>query len=518
MSDIHILWVDDEIELLRPHILFLEKRGYSVRTATNADDALDMLEDKGANLIFLDEHMPGLSGLDALAHLKRIAPTVPVVMVTKSEEEDIMDRAVGAKIADYLIKPVSPSQLLISIKKNLHGKELVAAETTTAYQSDYGMIATLVDQATSHEDWANIHRLLSEWRLSLLDVNAPDMLEMHAMQQQSANTAFGKFIRRNYRGWFRDVPDRPVTSPRVLREKVFPYIEAGEKVLLVVVDNLRFDQWRIMREMLTPMWRVDSEELYYAILPTVTQYARNAIFAGLMPLAIESLMPDLWVQDADDEEGMNSYEHELLQRNIQRLGRGYRTNYHKGANLVGSPLGEGDFSALERDDLSVVVYNFVDMLSHSRNDMRIVKQIANDAHGYLSLTQSWFKHSDLYAFLERASKLNIRLIITTDHGSIQVKKPIRVIGDRHTTTNLRYKMGKNLNYDEREVFDTTNPAELHLPQSNVSSRYIFALGNSFFAYPNNYNLYVGKYRDSFQHGGISLEEVIVPIVSLAPQR
>ena len=513
MSDIRILWVDDEIDVLKPHILFLEKRGYTVATATNADDALDMLEGGGFHLTFLDENMPGLSGLDALGHIKKLAPNMPVVMVTKSEEEDIMDRAVGAKIADYLIKPVNPNQILLSIKKNLHEKELVSAGTTSASQSDFAAISAKVDQAQTADDWANVYRQLSEWRLSLMDIDAPDMLEMHAMQQQSANAAFAKFIRRNYEGWFRGEGQKPLQSPNLLRDRVFPLLDAGERVLLIVVDNMRYDQWRIIREMLAPFYRIESEDLYYAILPTVTQYARNAIFAGLMPLEIEQLESDLWVGEGD-EGAMNGFEHELLQRNIQRWGRSYKTSYYKGANLEGNPLLAGDYSQMLRDDLTVVVYNFVDMLSHARSDMRMVKQLAVDVHGYLSLTQSWFKHSDLFALLQRLVDQPIKVVITTDHGSIQVKRPTRVIGDRATTPNLRYKMGKNLNYQERDVYDTTRPASLHLPQLNVSSRYIFATGDYFFAYPNNYNQFVNMYRDSFQHGGVSLEEMIVPVVTM----
>lgn len=517
MSVIQILWVDDEIELLKPHILFLEKRGYTVYTATNADDALDLVEKTPVDIIFLDEMMPGLSGLEALSHFKRLAPMVPIVMVTKSEEEDIMDRAVGAKISDYLIKPVNPKQILISIKKHLLGKELETAETTSAYRADYHNISSKIDAASTFDDWVEVYRELCDWRLSLLHADTPNMLEMQSMQQRSANSAFAKFIRRNYTRWFPDGEGRPLMSPTVLRERVFPRLDNGEKVLLLIIDNLRFDQWRIIREMISGQWRVEQEELYCAILPTVTQYARNALFAGLMPLEIQKLHPDLWVSEHDDE-GKNLYEADLLRQNIKRLGKKYKFQYYKGATLEGTPLANGDLKTEFENDLTILIYNFVDMLSHSRTDMQIMKQLANDSNAYLSLTRSWFRHSDLYGLLQRAAEHNIRLVITTDHGSIQVKQPSKVVGDRETTTNMRYKTGKNLAYNNRDVVEAIAPSKIHLPQFNVSSRYIFATENNYFVYPNNYNTYVSRFRNSFQHGGVSLEEMLIPIVSLTPIR
>jgi two-component system response regulator containing pglZ domain len=511
-----VLWVDDEIELLRPHILFLERKGYQVHTATNADDALDIVERSPIDIIFLDENMPGLSGLEALSHFKRLNPTIPIVMVTKSEEEDIMDRAVGAKIADYLIKPVNPSQVLISLKKHVHERELVSAETTTAYQTNYLQLGEAINSALTWEDWQRIHLQLSEWRISLLSVNAPDMLELHGQLQRQADVAFGKYIRKNYARWFKDVRSGPVTSPRVIREYLLPYLEAGEKVLLLVIDNLRFDQWRMLRETIAASWRVEQEKMYCAILPTVTHYARNSLFAGLMPLEISKLHPELWVGE-QDEEGKNIYEHELLLRNLQRIGNKSSVQYYKGATLDGTPLKDGDFRKLLEADLTVVVYNFIDMLSHARHDMEIMKQLANDANAYLSLTQSWFKHSDLFTFLEKLSHYPVRLLITTDHGSIQVKKALKVIGDRETSNNMRYKLGKSLAYNDKEVFACINPAEVHLPQTTMSARYIFALGNDFLIYPNNFNNYARLFKDSFQHGGVSLEEMFVPFVSLRPQ-
>lgn len=517
MSAINILWVDDEVELLRPHIIFLEKRGYQVDTATNADDALDMLEKQTYDLLFLDEMMPGLGGLDALGHIKKLAPEMPIVMITKSEEEDIMDRAVGAKIADYLIKPVNPNQVLISIKKCLHQKELVKVESTAGYQSDYSQLAEDINKANTFGDFTRIYQALCDWRLTFLDAHTDQMLQLQGMQQEAANAAFAKFIRRNYVSWFPDNPDRPLMSPQVLSERVFPLLDAGEHVLLVVIDNLRYDQWLMMRSILSGAWRVEQEEMYCAILPSVTQYARNSLFAGLMPLEIARLHPDLWVGELD-EEGKNQYEFELLERFVERTGRDYALEYFKGASLRGAGFIGGNVGQLLENDLTVVVYNFIDMLSHARSDMQIMKQLAQDANAYLSLTKSWFQHSDLYDFLMEAAALNVKLVITTDHGSIQVRQPVRVVGDRETSTNMRYKMGRNLAYNWREVIDFKQPALAHLPQANVSSRYIFAVSNQFLVYPNNFAQIANRFRDSFQHGGVSMEEMLVPLVTLNPQR
>ena len=515
MNDVNVLWVDDEIELLRPHIIFLERKGYTVHTSTNADDALDLLEKRTIDLIFLDEMMPGMSGLEALSHFKRLAPSVPIVMLTKSEEESVMDRAVGANISDYLIKPVNPNQMLITLKKHLHGKDLVTTASESGYRTDYSNLAQQINAASTISAWIDVYRQLCDWRMSLLKADTLNMLEMHSMQQLSANSAFAKYIRREYEGWFPDGEGRPLMSPSVLRERVFPVIDSGEKVLLVVIDNMRYDQWRVIRGLLGPRWRVEAEELYCAILPTVTQYARNALFAGLMPLEIERLHPDLWVGELD-EEGKNIYEYELLKRNIQRSGRRYKTAYYKGATLEGTPLAEADLGGAAENDLTVMVYNFIDMLSHSRSNMQIIKQLATDSNAYLSLTESWFRRSDLLGLINRAAEHNMRLVITTDHGSIQVRQAIRVVGDRETSTNMRYKMGRNLAYDKREVVDFVTPSAVHLPQNNVSSRYIFAKGNDFLVYPKIYNYYATNFRDSFQHGGVSLEEMLVPVVTLRP--
>jgi DNA-binding response OmpR family regulator len=511
---VSILWVDDEIEYLKPHIIFLEQRDYQVSTATNGEDALDMVSESNFDLVFLDENMPGLSGLETLTRLKEIKPNLPVVMVTKSEEESIMDQAIGAKIADYLIKPVNPKQILLSIKKHVHKHSLISEKTTSDYQQAFGQIGVLISTARTFADWTSIYKKLTQWSLLLTETNDSGITEVFTMQMAEANNEFGKFIKSNYLGWFgNSANERPMMSHNLIRNLVFPTIDSGNRVLMVLIDNFRYDQWMAIQELLSPFWRVEKEILYLSILPTATQYARNALFSGLMPKEIQLKYPEFWVFDEEDS-GKNLFEQELLLHQAQRLGKNYKVHYEKTSTIkTSSPLSSNLKQTLQ-NDLTVLVYNFIDVISHARTEMEMMRQLASDEAAYLSLTRSWFKHSELFTLLKEASNHGVRVIITTDHGTIRVKNPVKVVGDKATSTNLRYKLGKNLNYNPKQVFEVRKPDEAHLPKANVSSSYIFALGNDFFAYPNNYNYYVNYYRDTFQHGGISIEEMIIPYIEL----
>lgn len=509
-----ILWADDEIDLLKPHILFLKAKGYDVTTVSNGRDALDALDREPYSLILLDENMPGLSGLETLARINLAHPEVPVIMITKSEEENIMNQAIGNQIADYLIKPVNPNQILLSLKKNLHSGELVAAQATSSYQQEFQKISTLINMAASIEDWMEVYRQLVYWELKLSDTD-PGVAELLLMQKRDANASFCKFIKRNYEGWVKG-EEHPLMSHEIFKNRVFPLLNAGDKVCFFLIDNFRLDQWRMIQPLLADFFTVE-EELYTTILPTSTQYARNAIFAGLMPLQIATMFPHLWV-DEEENEGFNAHESELIRTQLERFRRKETFTYNK---LNDSSAGEKFIQKLNQNKdvpLNVVVLNFIDMLSHARTESKMIRELANSDAAYRSLTESWFRHSGAVDIFRRLAELGYKVIVTTDHGTIRVDNPIKVVGDRNTNTNLRYKVGKNLNYNPRQVYEMHNPKSFGLPAPNISSVFIYACNEDFFSYPNNYNYYVQYYTGTFQHGGISLQEMVVPLVTLTPKQ
>lgn len=508
-----ILWVDDEIDLLQPYIIYLKGKGYEVITASNGEDALDTITHHPSpiDIVFLDENMPGMSGLETLQEIKRLHPEVPVVMITKSEEEHIMEQAIGEKIADYLIKPVNPSQILLCLKKHIHSRDIVTEQVQQNYRQEWSDISYMIDTATTIEEWQAIERTLSRWDIEL--ENSP-MRSLIEDQRTQANAAFAKWIAKNYESWF--AGERPVMSQDVMKHSVFPLLDEGKKVLLCVIDNFRYDQWKTIQPLISEFYTVQHEEQYTSILPTATQYARNAIFSGLMPLQIQQMFPNLWVEEGD-EESKNQHEKELVQTLLDRYRRRETFNYWK--------VNESDFcerviAQLKsvQTPLNIVVLNFIDMLSHSRTESKMMRELANDEAAYRSLTLSWFRHSPTYELLRRAADLGFTLVLTTDHGTTRVKNAVQIIADKNTNTNIRYKVGKALNCSDKSVFFIEQPKQVGLPCPNVSSSYAFCTGSDFFAYPNQFNYYAQYYRNTFQHGGISLEEMIIPLVTLVPRK
>ncbi len=510
-----ILWVDDEIESLQSQKLFLENKGYEVTTLTNGYDALDYVKDNIVDVVLLDETMPGITGLETLAKIKELHQQLPVVLITKNETENLMDDAIGSQISDYLIKPVNPSQVLLSLKKIIDNRRLVAEKTTSAYQQEFRNLFMALNSNPNYNEWMDLYKKLVYWELEMEKSDSPEMREVFQTQKNEANTEFFKFISRHYTSWVNPKSaDAPIMSHTLFRYKILPHLEKGRPLFVTLIDNLRYDQWKAVQPIFAESFRIQEEETFYSILPTATQYARNAIFAGMMPVDIEKHFPAQWKND-DEEGGKNLHEEELLKAQLKRLHKGELkfsytkvTNHQDGQKLV------DNIHNLLQNDINVIVYNFVDMLSHARTEMEVLKELASDESSYRSITASWFEHSPLHQALKKIAEKQVTVIVATDHGSVRVNTPCKVIGDKQTTTNLRYKHGRNLNYEPKEVLAFRDPREAGLPVPTVNSSFIFAKEDGYLCYPNNYSYYANYYKNTFQHGGISIEEMIVPVVRM----
>lgn len=508
-----ILWVDDEMEGLKSQIMFLQQKGYDVKSFSNGFDAIDFFKENNVDVVLLDESMPGITGLETLSQIKALNNNVPVVMITKNETENLMDEAIGSQISDYLIKPVNPNQVLLSLKKIIDNKRLVAEKTTVAYQQEFRNLFMALNSNPDHNEWMEIYRKLVYWELEITKSNSPEMQEVLQNQKNEANTEFFKFISKNYSSWMTGKASSvPVMSHTLMREKVLPHADKTQPVFFLLVDNLRFDQWKVLQPIFSENFRILEEDSFYSILPTATQYCRNAIFAGMTPMEIEKKFPNEWKND-DEQGGKNLFEEVFFKAQLQRLKRDdLRTTYTKVVHHQDGQALVGNIHNMLNYDLNVIVYNFVDMLSHARTEMEVLKELAGDEQSYRAITSSWFEHSSLHQALKKIAEKNVKLILATDHGSIRVKTACKVVGDKQTTTNIRYKHGRNLNYEPRDVLAFRDPREAGLPVPNVNSSFIFAREDKYLCYPNNYNYYVNYYKDTFQHGGVSLEEMIVPYI------
>ncbi len=517
MEKIKILWADDEIDMLKPHILFLEEKGYEVESAKSADEAMESIKNKHFDLLFLDENMPGQTGLEVLPEIKESNPDIPVIMITKSEEEFLMEDAIGSQISDYLIKPVNPNQILLSIKKQIDNKRLVSEKVTQSYQQDFTNLSMQVNEKLSANEWIDIYKRLVYWDIELEKSSEENMKEVLATQKADANANFSRFVERHYMDWINNPEEAPLMSHKLLYNKVLPKLEDSGTTFLLILDNFRYDQWKAIQPYVSELFNIQEDTAYYSILPTATNYSRNAMFSGLMPAQIQERFPDKWIND-EEKGGKNQHEAEFFSDYLGRLKKDIKFSYNKITKLeYGKSLPE-NVNNFMKNDLVVVIYNFIDLMSHVRTEMEVLKELAEDEPAYRSLTQSWFEHSPLYEMLKKLSEKNINLVITTDHGSIRVKKPSKVVGDRNTTTNLRYKQGKSLDFEKKEVFEASNPKDAMLPRPHVSSSFIFAKEDHYFVYPNNYNYYVNFFKNTFQHGGVSLEEMIIPVISLTSKK
>lgn len=515
MSLATILWVDDEIESLQSQKIFLENKGYEVQTLTNGFEAIDFVKEHPVDVVLLDETMPGITGLETLQKIKEVNSRVPVVLITKNETENLMDDAIGSQITDYLIKPVNPNQVLLSLKKIIDNKRLIAEKTNTAYQQQFRNLFMALNSNPDHNEWMEIYKKLVYWELEMEKSDSPEMREILQSQKQEANTEFFKFISKNYASWIKGKSsDTPVMSHNLFKQKVLPSVEKGTPTFFVVIDNLRYDQWKAIQPIFSESFRITDEETFYSILPTATQYSRNAIFAGMLPVEIEKCFPPQWKND-DEEGGKNLFEEEFFKGQLKRLRReDIKYSYTKVLNHNDGQQLVNNIHNLLNNDLNIIIYNFVDMLSHARTEMEVLKELAADEISYRSITRSWFEHSPLHQALKKIADKKINLVLATDHGSVRVKTPYKVIGDKQTTANLRYKHGRNLNYEPREVLAFRDPREAGLPVPTVNSSFIFAKEDGFLCYPNNYNYYVNYYRNTFQHGGVSMEEMIIPVVKM----
>ena len=515
MSRIKILWIDDEIEILKSHFLFLSDRGYNIMPCNNGQDAIDIIDTQDFDAVLLDENMPGLSGLETLQEIKNKKPLLPVIMITKNEEERIMEDAIGGKISDYLIKPVNPNQILLSLKKILDHKHLIAEKTTQNYQREFGKLAIELNNLNTHKDWVKHFEKLIYWELELESLDDPSLLGIFESQKKEVNYLFAKFIRKNYGNWIKK-EDGPLLSHRLFQKLVLPELKENKPTILLVIDNLRFDQWKILREEILVPYNISKELTHFSILPTATQYSRNSFFAGMTPLKIQKQFPHWWKFDHEDG-GKNLHEEDLLRAQCERLGMDRPISFHKIIQTNQCNQLIKNLQNHVHEGLTTIVYNFVDMISHAKTEMEIIKELAPDNKAYRSLTLSWFKNSPLKKLLKKSAELGFKLLITTDHGTINVSQPSAVIGNKETSLNLRYKAGRSITFETKDVLFCDNPNNFELPSFSLNSQYIFAIKDHYFVYKNNYNNFVNYYKNTFQHGGISMEEMIVPFIVLTPR-
>lgn len=519
MKQKNILWVDDEIELLKSHIIFLTEKGYKVYTVTNGEDAINELKENVYDLVFLDEMMSGMGGLETLSKIRETDSNIPVVMVTKSEEESLMNDAIGGKINDYLIKPIVPSQILMVCKKLLERKQITGQYVAKDYLQAFNQISLDLFNNPDFNQWIDIYLKLVNWEIELDSHPEVELRQTLNEQKKECNREFSKYVEKNYKNWIfeQNSLERPILTTDIVEKYVFPELHlTNGPVFFIVLDCLRLDQWLIMEKYLSEIFNIN-KEYYYSILPTATPYARNSLFAGLYPLEIERYYPNLWLGKNDDEHSQNKNEKELLQLLLDRK-RIKLKNELKYMKIIDPDVGrnfEQNILSHHKTHLMAVVVNFLDMIAHGRSDSELLKEIAPDEPAYRSLTESWFKHSSLFGTFQNIAKMdNPTVIVTTDHGSIRTMRGAKVLGDKEASPNLRFKFGRNLKVDEKHAIYIKNPETYKLPMRGITISYIISKEDYYFVYPTDYHKYLSYYKDTFQHGGISMEEMILPIIKL----
>jgi len=512
-----ILWVDDEIDHLKPHILFLKNKNYEVLTCTNGLDAIQIIKNNQFDIVLLDENMPGLNGLETLDRLKKTNPGLPVIMITKNEAEHIMNDAIGGKISDYLIKPVNPNQILIALKKILNKKNLIEEKTIQSYQKEYGNLSNSFLELNSIEEWISLYEKMTYWDLELEKLDDSGMFDIFKTQMKEANFHFSNFIENNYSELITNNSKNKILSNNLFEKKVLPFISSTKPCILLLLDNLRLDQWRMINPLIQEFYDLNDDECYLSILPTATQYSRNSIFSGLTPKEMQSQFPKWWKND-NEEGGKNLFESNFLESLLNRLNKKIKYSYNKITSISDGKKLIKNLKKYKSENLTVVVYNFIDMISHAKTEMEIIKELAPDNKAYRSLTLSWFKNSPLFEFIKSAKNDEFRLIVTTDHGTINVEKPIEIKGKREASSNLRYKSGRSMSYESKKVVEVKNLNQYELPKSFMDSSFIFAKNYDYLIYQNNFNHFAKLYNNTFQHGGISMEEMIIPFATFTPKK
>lgn len=519
MEQNKILWIDDEINMLKPYILFLEKKGYTIETAVSGQDGLELIRETSFDIVFLDANMPGMSGLETLKEIYELNAFLPIVMVTKIDEESLMETAIASKIADFLIKPINPNQILLTLKRVLDKQRLISEQTGTVYRQNFNQITAALGGEMDYQDWQDIYNKLVYWELEIIKTNNIDMLEILNFQKEEANNNFTKFIAENYQDWFDlRTDDKPVLSPNLISKKVLPRLNSDTSAFFILIDNLRLDQWRVISPLLSSYFNIIEDTTYYSILPTSTTYARNAIFAGQMPDQIAKSFPHIFF-NSENLSSRNLYETTLFSDQLKTYNRKLKFKYNKIFNVDYGIQLVKKVNSLLQNQFNILVYNFVDILSHSGGKYNnFLGELAPDEAGYRSLTLSWFRHSYLFDLLKKLADKRVQVFITTDHGTIRVKNPRKVIGNKDDNNALRYKVSNNIQYKSKEGILVKRPELYHLPRESKFTQYLFAKSNDYFIYGNHdYNHYANFYRDTYHHGGISLEEVIAPFAHLEPK-